>query len=219
MIKRSPSSVKVFPTGSSVPKSFNDKLFPITADLKVLFFRKVPDFKVKPINNTNSVEKATKTNDFAHALAYTARPSEYLNGHGMGSSYLLETYADYGYIGIIVYSILLGYFMSSITYILNRRNLFSIITLYSIKEIYVIPRSSALGFLSFLGRIGFWMPIIAIIFIIEIIRILKGRQVVNSTKRIAFINNDFSVLGGVEKVTEGFEYYFRVLNKFSKCKS
>ena len=38
-------------------------------------------------------------------------PEEYLAGHGCGSSYLLELFIDYGYLGICVFSLGLGYLL------------------------------------------------------------------------------------------------------------
>lgn len=41
------------------------------------------------------------SNSLAHNLAYVYRKDEYLAGNGNGSSYLLEIFADYGYIGVL----------------------------------------------------------------------------------------------------------------------
>ena len=54
------------------------------------------------LGNGNSVIMATYSNSFAHSMSYVAHPG-YLSGHGWGSSYLLETYADFGYIGLAVF--------------------------------------------------------------------------------------------------------------------
>ena len=33
---------------------------------------------------------------------------DYLQGHGIGSSYIMELFTDYRYIGVFVFSIILG---------------------------------------------------------------------------------------------------------------
>lgn len=56
----------------------------------------------------NNVVKAVEGNSFAHSMSYIAK-SDYLQGHGWGSSYLLETYVDFGWIGLILFSLVLGF--------------------------------------------------------------------------------------------------------------
>lgn len=118
--------------------------------------------KTQALKSGNNIRRATESNSFAHAMSYTTRGQEYLDGHGWGSSYLLETYADYGYIGIIVYSVIIGIFLINIEKLIDRQDIFSIITLYCLTSIYLVPRAEALGFINFIIEIHFWMPIIII---------------------------------------------------------
>ena len=50
----SPRRVKVLPIGSIVPKSFKLRSRPMTADFKVPFLMKVPDFRFRPMMSFNS---------------------------------------------------------------------------------------------------------------------------------------------------------------------
>lgn len=74
---------------------------------------------------------------------------------GWGSSYLLELYADYGVIGIIIYSIAIGIFLCSLRKILNMQNIWSVIVLYSLTYIYMTPRAEALRIYKFYNRNAF----------------------------------------------------------------
>ena len=54
------------------------------------------------------MELAIDSNSYAHNLSYLVLNKEYLKGHGIGSSYIMELYTDYGMIGVFLLSLLLG---------------------------------------------------------------------------------------------------------------
>ena len=67
-------------------------------------------FGAMDLGSGNSVDRAVYGSSFSHSMSYVAR-DDYLQGHGWGSSYLLETYADWGYLGVIIASFLFGLVM------------------------------------------------------------------------------------------------------------
>lgn len=111
--------------------------------------------------STNSPEKGMISNSLAHNLAYVYRKDEYLAGNGNGSSYLLELFADYGYMGVFIASILLGIILVLLVISLKRNNIFlSTITLICISNILFIPRSDATSWLQFIIKPTFIAPLI-----------------------------------------------------------
>ncbi len=106
----------------------------------------------------NNLNKALYSNSFAHRMSYVARGQEYLDGHGWGSSYILETFADFGYVGIIIFSILMGAFLASVIYILRKGNIGFIFILVSLTNMYFCPRDAALGWINFILYLQFWVP-------------------------------------------------------------
>lgn len=102
------------------------------------------------VYNGNTVEHALYGNSFTHALGYTVLGKNYLNGAGTGSSYIAELYYDFGYIGIILGSILYGWMFSLFTKgaessIFKRALLFIIIT-----KLLWAPRGAYTAFISFI---------------------------------------------------------------------
>ena len=104
----------------------------------------------------NNLNKALYSNSFGHRMSYVARGQEYLDGRGWGSSYILETFADFGYVGIIIFSILMGAFLASMIYILRRGNIGFIFILVTLTNIYFCPRDAALGWINFILYLQFW---------------------------------------------------------------
>lgn len=116
-------------------------------------------FGALPLGTGNNTIKAVFGHSFADSMSYVAHEG-YLSGNGWGSSYLLETYADWGYWGIIVFSILLGLLLASILVLIRRKPLVRTIVLLSLLELLIIPRASAMGWLLFLVTAQFWASIL-----------------------------------------------------------
>ena len=84
---------------------------------------------------------------------------EYLEGHGRGSSYLIETWMDFGYIGVFIFSIIIGMILIYMVYGFGKRVLLSTIILVGLQNIFFIPRAEATGWLTFLIYLQFWVCI------------------------------------------------------------
>lgn len=103
----------------------------------------------------NNVVRATQGNSFAHAMSYAALGDTYLEGHGYGSSYVLETYFDYGWIGMALFSLLLGFLMIYFVYWFRKNCWSSALVLIALTEIFLTPRSAALEWSDFVISIPF----------------------------------------------------------------
>ncbi len=103
----------------------------------------------------NNLDVALYSNNFSHRMSYASRGEEYLQGHGWGSSFILETYADFGYFGIILFSILLGMFFAYTIKLINRGSIMFAGVLIALTDIYFCPRDAALGWISFIVYIQF----------------------------------------------------------------
>lgn len=113
------------------------------------------------LGSGNNINAALYSNSFAHRMSYASRGQEYLQGHGWGSSYILETYADFGYVGIIVFSIAIGMLLTYIIPLIKKKNwLLSTIMLMILTNIFFLPRDSAMAFLSFIVTMQFILPVV-----------------------------------------------------------
>lgn len=113
-------------------------------------------FNAADLGTQNSEFRAIYGNSFAHSMSYVAHPG-YLQGHGLGSSYLLETYADFGYLGIIIFSLIIGAVTVLMISAFRKGTLWRTITLISLTSFFFIPRAEATGWLNFLFTPQFWV--------------------------------------------------------------
>lgn len=117
-------------------------------------------FHTIPFPPGNSEIRALEGHSFGDALAYAAHP-QYLEGGGWGSYYILETYFDFGWLGIIIYSLLLGLFLVWFVRGMRKGWLVKAILLSSLFRLLMTPRSDATGWLAFLVGVHFWFAVAA----------------------------------------------------------
>ena len=115
-------------------------------------------FDSLPLGSQNSEILAIYGNSFAHSMSYVAHP-EYLQGHGWGSSYILELFADWGYLGVSFGSLLLGGVLSWMVYSFKKSTMTRIIILLCSTQIFFCPRSGALSWISFIITLQFWIAV------------------------------------------------------------
>ncbi len=133
-------------------------------------------FKTDSLGTGNSIKMATESNSMAHHLSYIVLGDTYLQGHGRGTSFLIELYMDFGIIGVIIYSIILGILLIVILKLCgNKKILIRYIAFTVLANIWTLPRYSATGFLSFIITPQFWIVII-MLYVIECISKKIGRN-------------------------------------------
>lgn len=111
------------------------------------------------LGTQNSELRAIYGSNLSHSLSYVVH-SGYLSGQGVGSSYLLETFVDWGYGGIIVFSFLFGLGFVLMLLWLRRGILTRSIVLVSLLNLFFIPRAETTGWLLFLVTMQFWITVV-----------------------------------------------------------
>lgn len=138
-------------------------------------------FGTVDLGSGNSVIMGTVSNSFAHNMSYIMHP-EYLNGHGWGSCYILEVFADFGYGGIIGYSLLIGILMMCIIRLCKMHHFLYTIALVMLMQLFFTPRSSALGFLNPIFELPFMTCFIGCIVGACMLKFLIGKVNISGLK-------------------------------------
>ena len=113
-------------------------------------------FGTTPIPDGNNGIRAKEGHDLSHHLSYHVLGEKYLEGHGRGSSFILEIYMDFGYIGLVIGGFLLGVFCTKVKELCKNQYLY-VVTLIVLTELFMITRSSALGIFMFIVQPQFWV--------------------------------------------------------------
>lgn len=120
-------------------------------------------FGVPGLGTGNNPYRGMVSNSYAHNLAYVYRRDAYLAGNGNGGSYLLDLNADFGYFGIIIYSLLLGFLLLYfVRMFVNKGYISSLFVLCCLQDIFWTPRGGATEFLLFLIKPSFWISVIGV---------------------------------------------------------
>ncbi|MBO0479511.1 O-antigen polysaccharide polymerase Wzy family protein [Vagococcus fluvialis] len=118
-----------------------------------------------------TVERAMEGHLFAHTISYFIMPTAYLYGRGYGSSYIAELYYDFGFIGLIIFNVLIGLLLQKLPILANNRNwLMSLFALLCIRNIYLLPRAE---FISFLTNSVTLINILGVVLIFVLSKILE----------------------------------------------
>lgn len=96
---------------------------------------------------SQTIESALYGNSLGDTISYIDLGSKYFEGAGLGSSYIVENYIDFGYIGVIILSFLLGMFLIWLVKNFNKNIFASYVVLVSLLQLFMLPRSSASGWL------------------------------------------------------------------------
>ena len=141
-------------------------------------------FNVEPISNFNSISRATSGNSMAHQISYLVLGNLYLEGYGVGTSYLGEAFVDAGYLGVIILSLIIGYFMAYVSkHSFNSNWLVTVIKLYILITLFYLPRESFGAVIDFLLSASFWITIIgALILSLAIDKLLTNGRKSNNIK-------------------------------------
>ena len=116
-------------------------------------------FDIRPINNYNSVSRATTGYSMAHQISYIVLGQVYLDGYGIGTSYLGEAYIDAGYLGVILLSVIIGYLLAYISNHVFTNWIKTSILFEILLVIFYLPRESFGEMFEFLFSITFWLTI------------------------------------------------------------
>ncbi len=143
------SSSKVIKAGyvyqDEIPKG---NFYSLGTTLNYFKFSSLFNFSSSEIPAAHTAAYALEGHRFDDMISYLYMRTQYLNGHGAGSSFIAELYADFGYIGVAVGSYLYGVLFKKISN-LDKKNWLStavkiLMFMYTIKA----PRGSFDGFLS-----------------------------------------------------------------------
>lgn len=112
------------------------------------------------LGDTNSLARALTGNSYAHHMSYVLLGEDYLNGRGIGSSYINEIFADLGYAGVAIFSLFLGFLLIYLVRAAARGCWQCAILLLCFSGIIYIPRAEFISFIDFLAKLQFWALIV-----------------------------------------------------------
>lgn len=108
----------------------------------------------------NNVISATQGHSFSHAMSYAAMGDSYLQGHGYGSSFVLETYYDFGWLGMIACALIFGFLLIMFVQWFQKGWLASTVTMISLTTLFFIPRASTTRWIVFIVTAQFLIALV-----------------------------------------------------------
>jgi oligosaccharide repeat unit polymerase len=123
-----------------------------------------------PVYKTQTAEKALYGNNFSQTLTYIRSASYYLSGRGYGSCYIAEAYHDFGYAGVVFWSMLYSFALAFMYDYRNKGIIYVTISLSALHYILIAPRNMASSFISEMINMNTWLVLIFILLFSNIVR-------------------------------------------------
>ena len=108
----------------------------------------------------NNVVSATQGHSFSHAMSYAAMGDSYLEGHGYGSSFILETFFDFGWLGVVLGALVFGFLTILLVRWFQKGWVAGTITLVSLTSLFFVPRASTTSWIVFIVTAQFLLAMI-----------------------------------------------------------
>lgn len=108
----------------------------------------------------NNIYSGTLSNNLAHRISYIVLGNSYLTGHGRGTTYFSEVYLDFGYLGVVLFNLFLGFFISKFSEWFRKGAVQRILLMNCIMMFYLLPRFSFFSIFSFVINYYFWMFVV-----------------------------------------------------------
>lgn len=122
-------------------------------------------FNIFPSYARYSKSMAIEGHSFSMTISYFRLGGAYLNGAGLGSSYLAELYVDFGYIGVSLGSFIYGFFVAKFIPMVKKNVWWAFFAFNIAINVIYAPRAEFLGFaIPFLSVFN-WMVIIILHYI------------------------------------------------------
>lgn len=137
-------------------------------------------FGAEDLGSGNSYKMATESNSLAHHLSFLVLKKNYLYGHGRGSSFILETYMDLGFLGVALYTVLLGIGLRLAPRLIRKNWFAGLVTLIALTNIFLVPRWAAMGMMEFLITLQFWIAVVMMVFFYVAAYKLRARRLGNA---------------------------------------
>lgn len=109
---------------------------------------------------TDKVDMALYGNNLGATITYLVAPNYYLAGGGLGTQYIAELYADFGYWGVMIFNFLFGIILAVILPTNYRRWWLFTIGLLTCNAFFMMPRNFALTWIGVWYSLTTWLPIV-----------------------------------------------------------
>lgn len=93
-------------------------------------------------------EEIFEGNNLGTTITWLIEPTYYYSGGGFGTQYIAELYLDYGFIGVCIYNIALGYLLMSMINFKKYNWIIFTISLLMMKTLLFLPRDFCFSFIT-----------------------------------------------------------------------
>ena len=121
----------------------------------------------------NTLQMAMYGNNLGATVTYLAFPEQWLAGMGLGTQYIAEAYVDFGYVGVALFNLFLGYIIFKINFVTTNKWYINALLVNIILSILAMPRNFGTSFVAELVSVFNW-GVLFVIWVINFISVKYG---------------------------------------------
>lgn len=107
----------------------------------------------------NTIGAALYGNNLGATITYMVMPHNYFAGVGMGTQYIAELYSDFGYTGVILFNLFLGWIITKSRFVYFKRWFWNAITIGVVYFLFGIGRDFATTFAAYYVSVLNWITV------------------------------------------------------------
>ncbi len=115
--------------------------------------------------NPRTLEYVQNGHIFAYAITYFFSAESFFSGHGQGSSYIAELFADFGYSGIVIGSLFLGAFIRKFFVFSEQSIMHNALAFFMVRPLLFMPRDTYCLQLTYLLNVKYLTAFLLIYYI------------------------------------------------------
>ena len=116
-----------------------------------------------PVPSPNTLLMAMDGTNLGSTVSHLVLGNSFLEGHGIGTQYIAELFADFGYIGVALFNAILGFLLFRLRYwAFSSKWYINALALVAYSSIIGIPRDFALSWITIPLSVKYWAIIIGI---------------------------------------------------------
>lgn len=128
--------------------------------------------------SSSKIKMALYGNNLGSIITYLVMPYNYLAGVGLGTQYIAELFSDFGYVGVMLFNIFLGWFITKCRFVYFKKWYWNAISISVTYILFGIGRDFALSFVPYYVSVANW-TMIAIIHGLSKVKLRKRGDLKN----------------------------------------
>lgn len=139
-------------------------------------------FGTTEIPGGNNAERAMMSHDFAHKISYLVLDDNYLKGAGLGTSYVIEVFLNFGLLGVLLVNLFYSVILTKLGAWFGKSLMLDSAFIYVLLKVFFLGRDSALIPFSDMLTLHYFAIVIGVYLVYYLLNALQSKGKLRNEK-------------------------------------